>query len=795
MIKNYLKTAWRNLIKNKANSVINIAGLSVGMAVAILIGLWIWDELSFDQYHQNYNRIALVEQNLKNNGEIDTWAATPYPLANELRKNYGSNFKAVVMAAGMGNHLLSLGDKKLNKTGVYFEPQAPEMFTLKMLRGTRDGLKDPYSVLISASNAKAYFGDADPMNKVLKIDNKLDVKVTGVYEDLPRNSTFANISFIAPWQLYFNNTEWVRTAADPWRPNAFQIFVQLIDNTSFANVSVKIKDAKLRNLNTELAKKKPQLFLHPMSKWHLYSDFKNGVNVGGRIKYVWLFGIIGVFVLLLACINFMNLSTARSEKRAKEVGIRKAIGSLRSQLVYQFFSESLLFVVLALALSILLVQLSLPFFNAVSDKNMSVLWSSALFWLMVVGFSLFTGLIAGSYPALYLSSFEPVKVLKGSFKVGRFAAVPRKVLVVIQFTVSITLIIGTIIVFRQIQFAKDRPIGYSRDGLVSVPVLNDDIHKHLDVVKTELLKSQAVVSVAEAGAAPTEYSSSSSGFDWKGKDPNMSVDFPNEGVSYDFEKTIGWNFKQGRGFSRSFLTDSSGLVINETAARFMGFNDNAVGETIKWNGEPLKVIGVIKDMIISSPYEEIRPFIYYLSKNSESTILLKINPEISATEALGKIENIFKLYNPSQPFEYHFVDDEYAKKFGNEQRIGKLAACFAGLAIFISCLGLFGMASFLAEQRIKEIGVRKVLGASVFSLWRLMSTDFVVLVIISILIATPVSYYFMHSWLQGYQYHAGIAWWVFVAAATGAMVITLLTVSYQSIRAALLNPVKSLKTE
>jgi putative ABC transport system permease protein len=795
MIKNYLKTAWRNLIKNKVNSFINIAGLSVGMAVAILIGLWIWDELSFDQYHQNYNRIAQVEQNLKNNGNIDTWGATPYPLANELRKNYGSNFKAVVMAAGFGNHLLSLGDKKLNKMGVYFEPQGPEMFSLKMLKGTRDGLKDPYSVLISASNAKAYFGDADPMNKVLKIDNKLDVKVTGVYEDLPRNSTFADLSFIAPWQLYFNNTEWVRTAADPWRPNAFQVFVQLIDNTSFADVSLKIKDAKLRNLNAELAKKKPQLFLQPMSKWHLYSDFKNGVNIGGRIKYVWLFGIIGVFVLLLACINFMNLSTARSEKRAKEVGIRKAIGSLRSQLIYQFFSESLLFVVLALALSILLVQLSLPFFNSVSDKSMSVLWSSPLFWLMVVGFSLFTGLIAGSYPALYLSSFEPIKVLKGSFRVGRFAAVPRKVLVVIQFTVSITLIIGTVIVFRQIQFAKDRPIGYSRDGLVSIPVLNDDVHKHLDVVTAELLKSEAVVSVAEAGAAPTEYSSSSSGFDWKGKDPNMSVDFPTEGVSYDYEKTIGWSFKQGRGFSRSFLTDSSGLVINETAARFMGFNNNAVGETIKWNGDQLKVIGVIKDMIVNSPYEEVRPFIYYLSKNSESTILLKINPKVSATEALGKIEHVFKLYNPSQPFEYHFVDDEYAKKFGNEQRIGKLAACFAGLAIFISCLGLFGMASFLAEQRIKEIGVRKVLGASVFSLWRLMSTDFVVLVIIAILIATPVSYYFMYGWLQGYQYHAGMAWWIYAAAAIGAMAITLLTVSYQSIRAAMLNPVKSLKTE
>jgi len=399
MIKNYLKTAWRNLVKNKVHSFINIVGLAVGMAVAILIGLWIWDELSFDKFTSNYENIAQVKQNVTNNGEVQTWNQMPYPLAAELRKSYGSDFKNVVLTTGVGSHMLALDNKKLSLTGVFMEPQGPVMFTLDMLKGNKNALKDPASIIISASTVKVYFGDANPMDKTLKIDNQIIAKVAGVYRDFPQNSTFADLGFIGSWEMFYNAND-IKSMREPWRPNFCTIYVQTANNNAdLAALSLKIRDAKLRNVNAVLAKKKPALFLLAMSKWHLYDEFKDGKNIGGRIQYVWMFGIIGVFVLLLACINFMNLSTARSEKRAREVGIRKAIGSLRSQLIYQFFSESLLCVAFAFLLALLFVQLSLPFFNEVSDKTMSILWGSPLFWVLSVGFSLFTGLIAGSYPA------------------------------------------------------------------------------------------------------------------------------------------------------------------------------------------------------------------------------------------------------------------------------------------------------------------------------------------------------------------------------------------------------------
>jgi len=793
MLKNYFKTALRNLTKNKAHSLINIAGLSVGMAVAILIGLWIWDEISFDKVTPNSSHVAQVIQNVNNNGEEDTWFYVPFPLGEELRRSYGSNFKYVVTATDGWSHILTVGDKNLTKNGAYMEPQAPALLGLTMLNGTVDGLNDPTSILLSQSVAKTYFGDANPINKVLKIDNKRDVKVTGVYKDLPQNSTFNDLQIILPWQQ-FVNTSGINTWDNPWRPNSFKVYVQLADNADMASVSLKIKDVKMHNVHKDEYVHKPQLFLHPMSRWHLYGDYKGGVNTGGRVQYVWLFGIIGLFVLLLACINFMNLSTARSEKRAKEVGIRKAVGSLRMQLVKQFYSESILVALLAFVLALALVQLLLPFFNQVADKKMAILWASPMFWLLGVGFSLITGIIAGSYPAFYLSSFQPVKVLKGTFKAGRFAAVPRKVLVVLQFTVSVILIIGTIVVFQQIQFARNRPIGYSRNGLVMIGLVTPDIHNHFDAVKDELLKTGAVLSLAESESATTNVGSTNSGFDWKGKDPGLAVDFPNTEVSVDFGKTVGWQFVAGRDFSKDFPSDSTAFVINETAAKYMHLK-NPVGEIIRWDGQPFTVVGVIKDMVMESPYAPVRPGIFHTSSGLENFTIIKMNPAVSAKTALAKIEATFKKYNPAQPFDYQFADAEFAKKFGDEERVGKLASFFAILAIFISCLGLFGMASFMAEQRTKEIGVRKVLGASVFNLWGMLSKDFVVLVVISLIIAGPTAYYFMTNWLLGYQYHTTIAWWVFATAGGGALLITILTVSYQSIKAALANPVKSLKSE
>jgi putative ABC transport system permease protein len=794
MLRNYLKTAFRNLLRNKLHSFINIAGLSTGMAVAILIGLWIWDEVSFDKYHDNYHRIAMVQQHVTNNGEVQTWTSVPYPLAEELRKNYGSDFKEILLAGSNGKHMLGYEEKKFTKGGLFIQPKAPEVFSLRMIRGTRNALNDPSSIIISESVAKTFFGHEDPMGKQMRIDKNIEAKVAGVYEDLPANSSWASVQFMAPWDLFYSNEPWFKNMADPWRPNSFQIYVQLNPNAGFAAVSARIKDSKLNNVNKELAKKKPAVFLHPMEKWHLYSEFKNGVNTGGRITYVWLFATIGIFVLLLACINFMNLSTARSEKRAKEVGIRKAVGSMRGQLIGQFMMESVLMTLLSFVLALLLVQPILPFFNEVADKKMDFPWDNIYFWATGTGFSLLTALIAGSYPALYLSSFKPVKVLKGSFKAGRLAIIPRKALVVVQFTVSVVLIIGTIMVFRQIQFAKDRPIGYDSNGLISTYVIGPAIHEHYDAVKNELIQNGAITDLAESESPLTETWSSTSGIKWKGKDPNLSIDFPVVGVNFDYGKTVGWEITEGRNFKKELATDSFGVVLNEAAVQFMTLK-NPVGEILDWNGERLHVIGVVKNMIMRSPYDPVRPTMYYLSGNTGSLVIMKLNPQAPAKESLAKIETIFKKFNPDQPFESSFVDEVYAMKFGNEQRVGKLAGFFALLAIFISCLGIFGLASFVAEQRTKEIGVRKVLGASVFNCWQLLSKDFLWLVCISLLIAIPLGWYLMNGWLQNFEYRAPVSWRIFAAAGFGAVFITLVTVSFQSIKAAMMNPVKSLRTE
>jgi putative ABC transport system permease protein len=793
MISNYLKIAWRNLLKNKTSTFINIGGLAVGMAVAMLIGLWIWDELSFNKNFKNSDRIAQVLQNSTNNGTVNTVSSIPSPLGDELRKNFGGDFKYVSMASGNGSHVLAQGDKKFSKIGTFFEPQIVDMLSMKMVEGGRDGLNNPSSILLSQSTARAFFGNEDPLNKLMKIDNQLDVKVTGVYEDFPLNSSFAFVNFISPWELY-SNSQGLTKRADPWRCNCYYSYTQLADHAKLDQVSAKIRDIKLSKINKSELKQKPALFLFPMSSWHLFSEFKNGMNVGGRIQYVWLFGIIGAFVLLLACINFMNLSTARSEKRAKEVGIRKSVGSSRIQLVVQFFSESLLVVIFAFALSLLLVQIALPFFNQVSDKKMAILWNNPFFWFMGLGFSAITGLIAGSYPAFYLSSFNPVKVLKGTFMAGRFAAIPRRILVVLQFTVSVVLIIGTVVVFRQIQFARNRPIGYNRSGVITMEMATSDIHDHFDLIKNELLKTGAITAITESSGPPTAIWATNSGFDWKGKDPGLGVDFPNTEVTADYGKTVGWQFVDGRDFSKSFPTDSLGFVLNESAVKFMNLK-NPVGEIIRWDGKAFKVIGVIRDMIMESPYEPVRPSLFHLSKDAGSVVIAKINPEQSAASAIHEIEGVFKTYNPSQPFDYRFTDEEYARKFGNEERIGKLASFFAILAVFISCLGLFGMASFMAEQRIKEIGVRKVLGASVFNLWRLLSKEFMMLIAIALILAGPLAYYAMNSWLLNYSYRTTMSWWIFAAAAMGAFAITLMTVSFQAIKAAMSNPVKSLRTE
>lgn len=795
MIRNYLKIAIRNLTRHRGHTFINVTGLSVGMAVAILIGLWLHDELSFNKYYDNYDHIAQVMQNQSNNGEVQTRPNQPLPLGPELRKSYGSDFKYVAMATGAGLHTLATGEKSLSSRGVYFEPQALDMFNIKMLKGSRTvAFKDPNSIILSASLAKAYFGDEDPMDKVMKLGDNSVVKVTGVYEDQPNNTTFADASFFVPWQLFVNENPWMGRFMNEWGRSSFLTYVQIADHVDMAKASAKIKNVKLDKCNADEATHKPELFLHPMSKWHLYTDFKNGVNVGGSIQYVWLFGIIGVFVLLLACINFMNLSTARSEKRAKEVGVRKAVGSLRGQLIVQFLTESILIAAVSFLISICLVQFCLPYFNQVAGKRIQILWGDKWFWLLSLGFTFVTGLLAGSYPAFYLSSFKAVKVLKGTFRAGKYASNPRRALIIVQFTVSVFLIICTIVVFRQIKFAEGRPIGYDKNNLLSLSTFTPDVHKNFAVIKDELLKSGAITQIAESGSSTTSITSFSGGFNWKGKDPGEAVVFPNIDISYDYGKTIGWQFKYGRDFSKAFATDSAGFVINEAAVKYMGLK-NPIGETINWNGQPFHVIGVVRDIIMESPYQQVEPSFFYLNNNGGRVLTMKINPTVSAGFALEKISEVLKKYAPSQPVNYQFVDDDYEQKFGSEKRTGQLASSFASLAIFISCLGLFGMASFIAEQRTGEIGIRKVLGASVMALWSMLSAEFVFLILASLFVAMPIAYYFTHHWLQQYEYRSQITWWIFALPAAGAFIITLITVSLHTLRAAMANPVKSLRNE
>lgn len=551
MLRNYLKIALRNLLKNKVYSFINIGGLAIGMAVVMLIGLWVYDELSYDKYHQNYGKIARVMQSGTFNGEFGAGGFLPLPLGTELKNTYAADFKHVVFSSWTGEHILAYEENKFTKTGNFLSPEAPEMFTLKMLKGTRDGLKDPASILLSESVASTLFGDADPMGRIVKIDNSQDVKVTGVFEDLPRNSDFANLTFIAPWDLYVSTRGWVKNGLTQWDNNSWEILAQISDNSDFEKVSAKIKNIIVKH-KPEAAQFHTAVFLHPMSQWHLYTGWDKSGNLEGKIQYVWLFGVIGVFVLLLACINFMNLSTARSDKRAKEVGIRKAVGSLRIQLISQFFIESLLVAGLAFVLALIMVFLVLPFFNEATDKQLSILWNSPVFWLSSLGFSLFTGMIAGSYPALYLSSFQPVKVLKGTFSMGRFASAPRKVLVVLQFTVSVTLTIGTIIISRQIQHAKNRPIGYDRNGLITVAMNTPELYGNYNLIRSELLRTGSVKEMSTSSTQATYLNSQNGGFEWEGKDPNFKDNFGTIAVSHDFGKTVGWQFIQGETFPETF---------------------------------------------------------------------------------------------------------------------------------------------------------------------------------------------------------------------------------------------------
>lgn len=799
MIKNYFKIAWRNLLKNKVYSFINIFGLAIGMAVTIMITLWVIDELNFNKFFENHDQIAQVYQSQTSNGNIGTGQSLPRPLEFLLRKDYGDNFKHIAMASWNNSMYLKNGDKTISKRGNFMQEEAIDIFKPKIIKGEANGLKEKNSIMLSESTAKALFGNEEAIGKVIEVNNQYDMRVTSVFEDIPTNTDLDRIDYFMPWKHYITTQEWIINAADRWGNNSFQMFVQIADNTTMQSVTNAILDSK-KKANEDTAEFNPQIFLLPMKDWHLRSNFENGVQSGGRIENVWLFAIIGAFVLFLACINFMNLSTARSEKRALEVGIRKAIGSNRKQLISQFLSESLLVVLFSFMVAIILVLVSLNGFNTLASKQIEFPWSNLSFWGYSMVFIIFTAILAGSYPALYLSSFQPIKVLKGTFRVGRFAALPRKVLVVTQFTVSIALIIGTLIVMSQIEYSKSRPVGYDKGGLIQIPVMSQDFNGKQDFMRNQFLASGGAIEMSTSSSPTTRIWSNRGGYTWEGKPEGFQEDFAWTEVSAEYVKSLKMKIVEGRDFSRDFATDSNAVLINKTAVTYMGITD-PVGKFIRDDSEenpdpPMQIIGVVEDVITQSPYEPVKQGLYVFDRQGNGNYYnLRLNPNKSISDNLNIIETTFKTHFPNLPFQYDFIDEEYAEKFASEERVASLARVFTILAILISCLGLFGLASFVAEQRTKEIGVRKVLGATISNLWMLLSKDFVKLVIIALLIATPIAFYMMSQWIQKFAYRTEISWWIFVAAGMGALIITLITVSFQSIKAALSNPTKSLRTE
>jgi len=799
MFKNYFKIAFRNLIKNKVYSFINISGLAVGMAATIMIGLWIADELNYNDHFKNKDSIAQVFQSQTINNTIGTGPAIPRPLEFELRERHNDNFKHLVMASWEQPRYLKYGETNIYTNGNAMQEGGPEMLDLLIIEGVRNGLKEQNSIMLSQSSAKSLFANESAIGKIIKVNNEDDLMVTGVYKDIPENNTFSGMEYLMPWKYYVTTQPWLELSKEAWGNNSFQLFVQINENTTMGLVTSKIIDVK-KNAAEDTAQFNPQIFLFPMKDWYLRNDFENGIQSGGRIENVWLFGVIGLFILLLACINFVNLSTARSEKRATEVGIRKAIGSQRGQLIFQFLSESFLIVILSFVFALGIVLLFLNGFNSLASKAIVFPWANIQFWLISLIFVVVTAFLAGSYPALYLSSFNPVAVLKGTFKSGRFASLPRKFLVVTQFTVSIALIIGTLVVMNQIQFSKDRPIGYDKEGLIQIPVMSSEFIGKKDVMREQFMASGGAIEMAGTSAPMTNVWSNRSGYTWDGKPVGFQEDLAHTSVSYEFTETLGLKVTAGRGFSREFATDSNAVILNETAVKYMGLID-PIGKYIRDSDTedvdaPLKIIGVVEDMIIQSPYSPVKQAMYVFEKYGNTAFYnVRLNPEKSTSENLALIESVFKKNFPNTPFDYQFVDEEYGAKFSSEERIASLARVFTALAIFISCLGLFGLASFVAEQRTKEIGVRKVLGASISQLWLLLSKDFITLVTIALLIASPLAYYVMGQWLQKFSYRTTVSWDVFAIACFGALIITLITVSFQAIKAAISNPVKSLRTE
>ncbi|HEX8023134.1 ABC transporter permease [Mucilaginibacter sp.] len=788
MLRNYLKIAWRNIITNKAYTAINVLGLAAGMAVALVIALWVANEYSYDKFLPDADRVYQVRRNFNSNGETLTFSSTSLKLADVLHTL--PEIEYVAPTDWGGTHGLMVGDKKLSIDGVQAGSDFLKMFEYRLLQGSRSSaLSDPYSIVLTRATAIALFGTENVINKVVKVDNAYNLKVTGVMQDVPLNSSL-QFKYIIPFSL-MEQQPYMKDAHGSFGDNSFELFARLKPGVTYAQLAPKLKiiEKGEKNINAENS----EVIMQPMADWHLYSDYKNGVASAGFIDYVRIFSIVGILVLLIACVNFINLTTARSEKRAREVGIRKAIGSQRKHLIFQFLIESALITFISFICSILFVQIALGPFNALTGTTIALPFNNMAFWLVAMGCVLLTALVAGSRPAFYLSSFNPVKVLKGTIQVGRSASYSRKILVVMQFSCSIVLIISTVVIYRQIQYAKNRPSGYNINRLMATNA-NEDLGKHFSAFKNELLQSGVVESISSASSAVTDVNMHNNLDQWPGKLAGETVEMGVIAVADDYFKTTDMKMIAGRDFE-NVISDSLNIVFNEAAIKRLRIKGDPISQVITYGGKPRKIIGVVKNALMLSPFAQADPTMFLYNNDPHQNMIYRLSPKVNPHDAIDKIGQVFSKYSSAYPYTYRFVDDDYNRKFGQEVLVGKLAGIFAGLAIFISCLGLFGLAAYIAEQRTKEIGVRKVLGATVGQLWFLLSKDFVLLVLVSCVIASPLAFYFLQGWLQKYDYRVTVGPDVFIISAIAAIAITLATISFQAIKAAIANPVKSLRSE
>jgi putative ABC transport system permease protein len=786
MFTTYIKLAWRNLVKHKVFSFINIAGLTIGMACTLLILVWVYNERSWDRNNKHYDTIYHVMCNRDFNGEINTGQDMMYPLPKAAKASFPEIEHAAIVSFGETT-LFTSGDKRLNKSTLTVSPEFFDIFSHEPLQGNLStAVKDADAVILTESTAKALFGNVNVINQPVEINNHRTAYVKAVIKDVPRNSTL-QFEGLIPFNpsspdIIKSETEWVNCGN--------RVFFQTHSGTNIPALASKVMKLVQEHTEGENPTTRGSIVLHPMSKWRLYGDFSNGVNTGGRIEYVNLFTWIAVIILIIACVNFMNLSTARSEKRAKEVGIRKTLGSERKQLLYQFISESLLLSVLAFVLAAVIVIALVPTFSQLLKEDLVIPFKQPVTWVLVAAMILVTGLVAGSYPAFYLSGFNPIKVLKGTFLPGKQALLPRKILVTFQFIASIILISATVVIYKQLQYVKDRDLGYDQDNLVmvnSTPATD----KSFDALKNDLLQTGLVSSVNRTSSPITDIYMSTSGIRWVGAPPSSNLVIGFIFTNEDFAQTVRTKILDGRDFRSG---DSNAVVFNKEAIKLMGLKA-PVGTKINWAGKERTIVGVLDDMVITSPYKPADPLMLVYENKWSGRLNLRLAKNADLKNALAAVENTYKKYSVEYPFEYKFIDEEFNQKFINEQLIGKLSVIFAGLAIFICCLGLFGLVASSIERRRKEIGIRKVLGASLQQLLLLMSKEFLWLVALAFVVAIPIAWWGMNKWLQNYSYRTDISVGVFAMVGIVILFIALLTVSLNASRAALSNPVKTLRSE